>query len=217
MGAVTSAFDYVQRYWDELVWLTQEHIIMTATALGIAFVISVPLGIIASRYRRLQFVILWLAGLGQTTPSLALLGLLMPFLGIGFPLAIAALTVRAVLPILINTCVGIMEVSDAVIESARGMGMTRRQILTMIELPLAAPLIAAGVRTAAVQCVSIATLAAFVGAGGLGDMIFQGVLEVSTPKLLLGVVPAALLALGADLLLGRLEWWITPRGIRATG
>lgn len=213
---MTRFLQYVTDYWDEIVWLTQEHVVMTVTALGLAFVISVPLGIIASRYRRLQFAILWLAGLGQTVPSLALLGLLMPFLGIGFPLAIAALTVRAILPILINTCVGIMEVGDAVVESARGMGMTRRQILTMIELPLAAPLIAAGVRTAAVQCVSIATLAAFVGAGGLGDMIFQGVLEVSTPKLLMGVIPAGLLALGADFLLGRIEWWITPRGIRPT-
>lgn len=213
---MTGFLDYIWDYRSEVMWLTREHVTMTVTALSLAFLISVPLGIVASRYRRLQFFILWLAGLGQTVPSLALLGLLMPLLGIGFPLAIAALTVRAVLPILINTCIGIMEVSDAVIESARGMGMTRRQILTMVELPLAAPLIAAGVRTAGVQCVSIATLAAFVGAGGLGDLIFQGVLEVSTPKLLLGVIPAGLLALAADFLLGRIEWWITPRGIRSS-
>lgn len=206
--------EYFWDYRDEVLWLTQEHLVMTATALGLAFAISVPLGIVASRYKRLQFFILWLAGLGQTVPSLAILGLLMPVLGIGFPLAVAALTVRAILPILINTCTGIMDVSDAVIESARGMGMKRREILWMVELPLAAPLIAAGVRTAAVQCVSIATLAAFVGAGGLGDLIFQGVLEVSTPKLLLGVIPAGILAVGADFLLGRIEWWITPRGLR---
>lgn len=211
---MTQFLTYAWDYRTEVLWLTQEHLSMTLTALGLALAISLPLGIIASRYARLQMFILWLGGLGQTVPSLAILGLLMPFLGIGFPLAIAALTVRAVLPILMNTCTGIKEVSEAVIESARGMGMTRREILTMVELPLAAPLIAAGVRTAAVQCVSIATLAAFVGAGGLGDLIFQGVLEVSTPKLLLGVVPAGILALGADYILGRLEWWITPKGIR---
>lgn len=207
-------FEYAWSFRDEVLWLTQEHVAMTLTALGIAFVVSVPLGIVASRFRRLQLVILWLASLGQTVPSLAVLGLLMPVLGIGFPLAIAALTVRAILPILINTCTGIMDVDHAVIESARGMGMTSFEILRMVELPLAAPLIAAGVRTAAVQCVSIATLAAFVGAGGLGDLIFQGVMEVSTRKLLLGVIPAGILAVGADFLLGRIEWWLTPRGLR---
>lgn len=211
--------EFLRYFWDyrsEVLWLTQEHLVMTLTALSLAMAIAVPLGIVASRYPRLQNLILWTASLGQTVPSLAILGLLMPVLGIGFPLAVAALTVRAVLPVLINTCTGITEVSDAVIESARGMGMNSRQILWMIELPLAAPLIAAGVRTAAVQCVSIATLAAFVGAGGLGDLIFQGVLEVSAPKLLLGVIPAGILAVGADFLLGRLEWWITPRGLRAS-
>jgi len=211
---VARFWEHFLLYRDEVLWLTQEHIVMTLTALGLAFVIAVPLGILASRSKALQYPILWLAGLGQTVPSLALLGLLMPLLGIGYPLAIAALTVRALLPILMNTTTGIMNVSDAVIESAKGMGMTRAEILWMVELPLAAPLIAAGVRTAAVQCVSIATLAAFVGAGGLGDLIFQGILEVSTTKLLLGVIPAAVLALGAEFLLGRVEWWITPRGLR---
>lgn len=215
MNRMIHFFQYFWDYRTEVYWLTQEHLAMTATALGLAIAIALPLGIVASRLPRLRFVIVWLAGLGQTVPSLALLGLLMPLLGIGPPLAVAALTVRAVLPILVNTCTGILEVSESIVEAARGMGMTQRQILTRIELPLAAPLIAAGIRTAAVQCVSIATLAAFVGAGGLGDLIFQGILEVSTPKLLLGVIPAGILALGADFLLGRAEWWLTPRGLRA--
>lgn len=213
---MTQLWQHFLNYREEVLWLTREHVLMTLTALGLAFIIAVPLGIVASRFKPLQQPILWLAGLGQTVPSLALLGLLMPFLGIGYPLAIAALTVRALLPILMNTCTGILDVDDAVVESARGMGMTRREILWMIELPLAAPLIAAGVRTAAVQCISIATLAAFVGAGGLGDLIFQGIIEVSTPKLLLGIIPAGLLAIFAELLLGRIQWWITPRGLRST-
>lgn len=213
---MTRLWQHFLNYRDEVLWLTREHVMMTLVALSLAVVIAVPLGVAASRLKRLRQPILWLAGLGQTVPSLALLGLLMPFLGIGYPLAIAALTVRALLPILMNTCTGILDVDDAVVESARGMGMTGREILWMIELPLAAPLIAAGVRTAAVQCISIATLAAFVGAGGLGDLIFQGIIEVSTPKLLLGIIPAGLLALSAEFVLGRVERWVTPRGLRST-
>lgn len=209
--------DFFRYSWEnrmEVYWLTQEHLAMAGIAVGVAILVAIPLGIIAGRFPRLNFTITWLAGLGQAIPSLALLGLLMPVLGIGPPLAITVLTVRAILPILINTCAGITGVDPAAIESGRGMGMTGTQILVMVELPLAAPYIAAGIRTAAVHCVSIATLAAFVGAGGLGDLIFQGILEVSARKLLLGVIPAGVLALAADFLLGRLEDRLTPAGVK---
>lgn len=207
----------VQYFWDnrmEVYWLTQEHLTMTGAALGLAILIAIPLGIIAARVPRLSFVVTWLGGIGQTIPSLALLGLLMPLLGIGSPLAIATLTIRALLPILINTFVGVSGVQHAVIQAGRGMGMTSRQLLTMVELPLAAPTIAAGVRTAAVHCISIATLAAFVGGGGLGDLIFQGIAQGKMEQLVAGIVPAALLAIVADQALGGMERLLTPRGVR---
>lgn len=202
-----------QYFWDnrmEVVWLTQEHLSMTGSAVGLAILIAIPLGIAASKLPRLSFFITWLAGIGQTIPSLALLGLLMPLLGIGTPLAIAALTIRALLPILINTFVGIKEIEDAVIEAGRGMGMTGVQLLAMVEMPLAAPMIAAGIRTAAVHCISIATLAAFIGAGGLGDFIFQGIAQGKTEQILSGIIPAAALAILADQTLGLVEKWLTP-------
>lgn len=199
----------------ELWWLTQEHLSMTGTAVGLALLIAIPLGILAARVPRLSFIVTWIGGIGQTVPSLALLGLLMPVFGIGTPLAVATLTVRGVLPILINTYVGITGVDRSAIEAGQGMGMTSVQRLFMVELPLAAPSIAAGVRTATVHCVSIATLAAFIGAGGLGDMIFLGINQGRTDQLLAGIIPAALLAVLADVLLGGVEKLITPKGIRA--
>lgn len=207
----------LQYLWEsrmEIWWLTQEHLSMTGIAVGIAIVIAIPLGIIAARVPRLSFLVTWIAGIGQTIPSLALLGLLMPLMGIGTPLAVSALTVRALLPILINTYVGIKSVEPATIQAGNGMGMTTAQLLRMVEMPLAAPMIAAGIRTATVHCISIATLAAFIGAGGLGDMIFLGISQGRTDQLMAGIIPAALLAIAADQLLGGLERLLTPRGIR---
>lgn len=209
----TLQYIYDQRL--EIWWLTQEHLSMTGTAVGLAILIAIPLGLIAARIPRLSFVVTWLGGIGQTVPSLALLGLLMPVFGIGTPLAVAALTVRGVLPILINTYKGVTGVDRAIVEAGEGMGMTSGQRLLMVELPLAAPAIAAGVRTATVHCISIATLGAFIGAGGLGDMIFLGINQGRTEQLLAGILPAALLAISADLLLGGVERLITPKGVRA--
>lgn len=208
----------LQYMWDqrmEIWWLTQEHLAMTGTAVGLAVLIAIPLGVLAARVRRLSFLVTWVGSIGQTVPSLALLGLLMPVFGIGTPLAVAALTVRGVLPVLINTYVGIAGVDAAVTEAGKGMGMTSGQRLFMVELPLAAPAIAAGVRTATVHCISIATLAAFNGAGGLGDMIFLGINQGRTEQILAGIVPAAALAILSDLLLGGVERFVTPRGVRA--
>ena len=204
-------FTYMVENADQMLLLTKDHLYMTAVSVALAILIAVPSGILATRGRRVSFWVISAGNLGQTVPSLALLGLLMPVFGIGLPVAIAALTIRAILPILINTCAGISGVDRAVIEAARGMGMSSRQILTHIQLPLALPLILAGIRTATAHCVSIATMAAFVGAGGLGELIFQGVWSGRAVYLLAGAVPAAVLAIGLDWLLGRAQLRLTAR------
>jgi osmoprotectant transport system permease protein len=207
-------FGYLIREPMLVLGLTGQHIVLTLAAVGIAIAIALPSGVLITRYRRLGFLVIGASNLGQTIPSLAVLGLLIPLLGIGFTPALAALVLRAVLPIVINTYVGITEIEASVVQAARGMGMRDRQVLTMVELPLALPVIMAGIRTATVMSISIATLAALIGAGGLGDLIFQGIAMVDGPVLMAGVIPTAALAILADTLLGRLELTLTPRGVR---
>lgn len=198
---------------DLMLLLIKDHMYMTGVAIALAILISIPAGIAATRWQKSAFWVISLGSFGQTVPSLALLGLLMPIFGIGVPVAVAALTIRAILPILINTCTGISGVDRSIIEAAQGMGMSKGQILTQIQLPLSLPLIIAGIRTATVHCVSIATMAAFVGAGGLGELIFQGVWSGRSVYLLAGAVPAAVIAIGLDWLLGRLELRLTARTV----
>lgn len=194
--------------------LTGQHIIMTMVSVVVSIVVALPLGIAATRWHRLSTLIMGASNLGQTIPTLAVLGLLIPLLGIGFQPALVALVLRAILPIVINTYVGINEIDRAVTEAARGMGMRDRQVLTMVELPLSLPVIMAGVRTATVMSVSIATLAALIGAGGLGDLIFRGIAMVDASMLMAGAIPTAIMAILADVILGRVEIGLTPRGIR---
>jgi osmoprotectant transport system permease protein len=170
--------------------------------------VGVPLGILMTRRRRLARPVLAAAGLLQTIPSLALFGFLipMPFIGgIGARTAIAALVVYALLPILRNTYTGIRSVDPAIIEAATGIGMTPRQRLRSVELPLALPVVLAGVRIATVVSIGLATIAAAIGAGGLGVLIYRGVAIVDHRLILAGAVPAALLALAADAGLGAVE------------
>jgi osmoprotectant transport system permease protein len=145
------------------------------------------------------------ANVGQTIPSLAILGMVIPVLGIGLKPAVFALVLRGVLPIINNTYSGVVNVDRSVIEAGRGMGMRNREILRLVELPLSFPVIMAGIRTATVLSISVATLAALIGAGGLGDLIFQGIVMADRNLLLAGSIPTAILAIGADTLLGRLE------------
>lgn len=207
-------FGYIVREPMVVLQLTGQHVILTLVTVAISIAIALPLGILITRYERLSFLVIGASNLGQTIPSLAILGLLIPLLGIGFKPALAALVLRAILPIVINTYVGIIAIEPSVIEAARGMGMRDRQLLTIVELPLALPVVMAGVRTATVMSISIATLAALIGAGGLGDLIFRGIAMVDGPMLMAGAIPTALLAILADLLLGRMEIGLTPRGIR---
>lgn len=206
---------YLRDHAGQVAALTIEHVTMVAVAVLAAVVIGVPLGIAATRWRRWERVVMGTANVLQTVPSLALFGFLIPvpFIGgVGATTAIVALTLYALLPIVRGTHAGIRGVDPAVREAALGLGMTGAQLLQRVELPLAAPVILSGVRVATVISVGIATIAAAIGAGGLGVYIFQGLAMVNDTVILAGALPAALLALSADALLGLLERRVTPAG-----
>lgn len=202
--------------WRETLRLGWEHIQLTLAAVLLAVIVAVPLGILACRSRIGGRIALGGAGVVQTIPSLALLAFMIaiPGLGLSARSAIVALFLYAVLPILRNTHTGLEDIDRDLLEAAAGIGLTPRQILLRVQLPLAIRTIMAGVRTATVISIGVATLAAFIGAGGLGEPIVTGLYLNDTWLILSGAIPAALLALAADALLGRLEWWLTPRGLR---
>jgi osmoprotectant transport system permease protein len=200
--------DVFTRHADEIARLTFEHLWLTLSAMLFAAAIALPLGVLLTRNRRWAAPIIGVANVVQTVPSLALFGLLLPVPWLGenaARLAIIALTGYALLPILRNTYAGISSVDPQLVDVANAMGMTGSQRLFKVELPLAASVILAGLRTATVTCVGVATIAAAIGAGGLGELIFRGVASVDNGLVLAGAVPAALLALAADALLGLLE------------
>jgi osmoprotectant transport system permease protein len=204
---------FFSRHSREILQGTIEHVWLVAIAMLLAVLIGVPLGIIVAKRPWLSKPILGGANIAETIPSLALFGFLLPVPWLGARsdrLAIAALALYALLPIIRNTAEGITGVNPAVREAARGMGMTERQILLKVEMPLAASTILAGVRIATVLTIGIATIAAAVGAGGLGEFIFRGLAMVNNPLILAGAIPAALLALGADFLLSLLERRLRP-------
>jgi osmoprotectant transport system permease protein len=199
---------FLTQYGAEIARLTFEHMWLTASAMLFACAIGLPLGVLLTRRPALARPVIGVANVLQTIPSLAMFGLLLPvpFLGDrAARLAIVALTAYALLPILRNTYAGINSVDPAVIDVANALGMTGWQRLRKVELPMAASVILAGVRTATVTCVGIATIAAAIGAGGLGELIFRGVASVDNGLVLAGAVPAALLALCADGVLGLFE------------
>src|SRR6266446_2131492 len=197
----------------DILRLTGEHLLLVASALAIAVLLGVPLGIVLTRRPALRRWLLGFASVMQTIPSLALFGFLIPipFIGgIGRRTVIVALVLYALLPILRNTFVGIAGVDPAVCESAIAMGMTEGQLLWQVQLPLAARTIMAGIRVATVTTIGTATIAAAIGGGGLGVFIFRGVASVDTVQILAGAVPAALLALAADGGLGWIERRLSP-------
>lgn len=194
----------------ELATMTGQHIYLVFVSTALAVLFGVPLGLALTRRQGLAKPVIGFASVMQTVPSLALFGFLIPipFLGIGDRTAIVALVLYALLPILRNTYTGVLSVDAAVIEAGRGMGMTDWQRLRFIEIALALPMILAGVRIAVVVCVGLATIAAAIGAGGLGDFIFRGLSMVDYRLILAGAVPAAVLAIAADVLLGGLEKYL---------
>ena len=197
----------------EIIDLTVEHLVLVGVAMAIAIAVAIPAGILLTRRAPLQRWVLGFANVMQTVPSLALFGFLipLPFIGgIGKHTAIVALVLYALLPVLRNTLTGILGVDPAVRESATAMGMTGRQLLVEVELPLAARTILAGVRVATVTTIGTATIAAAIGGGGLGVFIFRGLASVDSTLILAGAVPAALMALAADGGLGWVEKKFSP-------
>jgi osmoprotectant transport system permease protein len=203
-----SVFQFILQNHAEVLELTLEHLWMVAVSTLLAVLIGIPLGVLITRWPVLDKPVLGSANIIQTIPSLALFGFLLPVPWIGARadrLAILALTLYALLPLIRNTYAGIKGVDPSVVEAGRGMGMTDRQLLFQVQLPLALGVIIAGVRVATVISVGLATIAAAIGAGGLGEYIFRGLAMVNNQLILAGAVPAAALALLADVSLGWLE------------
>ena len=199
---------FLFKYGSEIIERSIEHLVLVIIAIAIATVVGIPLGILITRNQALRQPILGIANILQTIPSLALFGLLIPVPiigGIGEVPAIVTLTLYSFLPIIRNTYTGIMSVNPAIREAGRGMGMTDMELLFQVEIPLSLGVILAGVRVAMVIGIGIATIAAAIGAGGLGVFIFRGISMVNNQLILAGAVPAALIALIADLGIGTLE------------
>ncbi len=200
--------NFFSRYGSEIIQRTTQHLILVGIAITLAVLIGVPLGILLTRKPKLSQPILGFANIMQTIPSLALFGFLIPLPligGIGDRTAIVAITLYSLLPIIQNTYVGIANVDPAVLEAGKAMGMTEKQLLIQVEIPLALSVILAGIRVASVIAIGLGTIAAAIGAGGLGVLIFRGLATVNNQLLLAGAIPAAIIALFVDLALGKIE------------
>ena len=197
--------------WDQVLTGLYEHVIIAATSLAIAFAISLVVGILAARSDRIFRWSIALSGFLYTIPTLAFLALLIPVVGLGRTNAIICMVAFSLMILIRNIATGIREVPPDVVDAARGMGMTRTEILTRVELPLAAPVIVAGVRIAAVTVISVAVVAAYVNAGGLGTLIFNGISNDHAPKIWAGALTACALAVATDLSLAGLERMLRRR------
>lgn len=213
MNGLLEFINFVIDRKEQIVSLIIEHIQLTLIAVLLAIIIGVPLGIFITRKQSLAKPIIGFANLIQAVPSLALLGFLIPILGIGSKPAILMVLLYSLLPILKNTYAAISNLNKDTMEAARAMGMTKSEMLIKVELPLALPLVMAGIRISAVTAVGLMTIAAFVGGGGLGYLVFSGVQTVNSNMILAGAIPACILALLMDLLIGKIEEVVTPEGI----
>lgn len=203
--AVPAAFDYIRSHPAEFTGVVEAHLKLSFVAILIGIAIAFPLGVLASRNRYVSLYSLNTFGVLRAIPSIALLFLAYPYLNAGFTPSVVALTLLAIPPVLINTTVGFRQVDPAMREAAYAMGMTTPQVLAQIEFPLALPIVIAGLRTATVEVIASATLATFIGGGGLGDYITEG-LAVSAPNLILvGAIPVAILTLCGEIILGSAE------------
>lgn len=207
-------FEFLTQRYDDIGVALLQHIQVTFFAVFLAIIIGVPVGILITRYTNIAEVVINIANIFQTLPSLALFGLMLPLLGIGFRNAVFVLFLYALLPIIKNTYIGIRNVDDSIIEAAHGMGMTSMEILRIVEAPLALPVIMGGIRVSTVINIGTATIATFIGAGGLGDLIYKGIGMVDYNLIFAGAVPAALLALLADAGLGAIENKLTSPGLK---
>lgn len=205
--------NYIRDNPDKFWQLFNQHMKLVIYAVIIGLVIAVPLAILTSRVQALEKPMTWLSNIGQAIPSLAVLALMLPILGIGFKPSLFALTILAILPIFLNTLIGIQSVDPAVVDAARGMGTSDFQLLRMVQMPLALPFMFAGIQTAVVQSIGLATLSAYIGGGGFGDWILQGLAVRNFPILLAGAVPVAVLAMSAELILGGVRRLVVPKGL----
>jgi osmoprotectant transport system permease protein len=206
--------NFFQENGIDLLNLTWEHIYISLIAVVLGVVVAVPLGTLLTRVPRIAKIVMGLLNVLQTVPSFAILALFIPIMGIGKIPAIVALFIYSLMPILRNTYIGINEVQKDLKEAGKGMGMTQWETIRHVELPLAMPVIMAGIRLSTVFLIGWATLASYIGAGGLGDFIFAGMNVYRTDLILGGAIPVTLLALVTDLFLGKVEKWVIPTGLR---
>ncbi|MBW9155634.1 ABC transporter permease/substrate-binding protein [Clostridium tagluense] len=216
MSNINSFINFVIDRKSEISHLFIQHIQLTIFSILLAVVIAIPLGILIVRYRKLAGPIIGFTNIVQSIPSLALLGFLIPVLGIGSKPAIVMVVMYSLLPIVKSTYTGLTNVNPSLIEAAAGMGLTQTQVLLKVRFPLAMPIIMSGVRISSVTAVGLMTIAAFIGAGGLGFLVYSGVATVSNNMILAGAIPACLLAIFLDFILGRVENIVIPKGIRTT-
>ncbi len=212
-----NVFDYFANNTDQVSRLTLEHTQLTAIAVGFAVLIGVPLGILISYFRKASKAVVGGANIIQAIPSMALLGLAIPLLGIGSLPAVVIVILYSLLPIIKNTFTGITSIDKQTLEAAKAIGLTRSQVLTKVQIPMALPVIMAGVRISAVTAVGLMTMAAFIGAGGLGFLIFSGISTTNNGQILAGAIPAAILALLVDKIFSVIENLVTPIALQQTG
>lgn len=204
---------FMAQHGSELLVKTWQQVYISAISLALGIIVAVPLSVILLKFPRTAKVVIAIASMLQTIPALALLAIMIPFFGVGRVPAIIALFLYSLMPILRNTYVGLTDVNADTIDSARGLGMTELQLILKVDIPLAMPVIMAGIRLSAIYVIAWATLASYIGAGGLGDFIFNG-LSLYQPDLIFGgTIPVIILALLTDYLLGKLEKKLTPKGI----
>lgn len=202
--------EFIASQGSEVIRLLWEHIYMSLISLGLGVIVAVPLGILLSQVPKVANIVISIVSVLQTIPTLALLALMIPFLGVGKVPAIFALFIYSLLPILRNTYLGMSNVNPDLLDAAKGMGLKRMQIIRQVQLPLAVPVIMAGIRLSTVYVIAWTTLASYIGGGGLGDMIFNG-LNLFRPDLILGgTIPVTILAVIVDLVMARIEDWVTP-------
>jgi len=214
MNSFNSFISFVIDRKSEIIDLFIQHIQLTIFSILIAVVIAIPLGILIVRYRKLSVPVIGVTNVVQSVPSLALLGFLIPVLGIGSKPAIIMVVMYSLLPIVKNTFTGLTNINPALIEAADGMGLTNTQVLLKVRFPLAMPIIMSGIRISAVTAVGLMTIAAFIGAGGLGYLVFSGVQTVNNNMILAGAIPACFLAIALDFIIGKVEDIVVPEGIK---
>ena len=208
--------DFLINNGNQLVTKTIEHFYISIAALLIAIVVAVPIGIFLSKLKRTSNFVLMIAGVLQTIPTLAVLAIMIPIFGVGKTPAIVALFIYVLLPILNNTVLGVQNIDKNIKEAGTSMGMTRFQLMKDVELPLALPLILGGIRLSAVYVISWATLASYVGAGGLGDFVFNGLNTYDPLMIISAAILVTLLALIVDFILSLVEKWAVPKGLKVS-